>query len=110
MKDKIIFLIIGVLVGAIITTVCFLVYNKTKVDTPVNMDMNKMQKRMEEPPEFEGTFNFDSRNKSEKFEQDGQNHQEKSNKKREDMPDFQEGDNLEELPAKPEEQEAENAI
>ena len=43
MKDKIIFLIIGILIGAIITTAGFLIYNKSlsnNVAQPENMQMN----------------------------------------------------------------------
>ena len=44
MKDKIMFLIIGILIGAIITTGGFLIYNKSlsnNVDQPEMMQMNE---------------------------------------------------------------------
>ena len=48
MKDKIMFLIIGVLIGAIITTVGFLIYNKSLSN---NMDEPKMnQNGQMQPP------------------------------------------------------------
>ena len=40
MKDKIIFLIIGILIGAIITTCGFLIYNKSLSDNVTQTEMN----------------------------------------------------------------------
>lgn len=52
MKEKINYLIIGVLIGAIITTSGFLIYNKTlytNSNTPETMQMDKSV-QMGEPP------------------------------------------------------------
>lgn len=67
MKDKIIFLIIGILIGAIITTTGFLIYNKTVAknsNQPEMMQMNEngqMQRpengNVEEPPEKPSGYN-----------------------------------------------------
>lgn len=61
MKDKVMYFIIRVLVGAIITTSGFLIYNKClKSSTPENIEMNQNENigepptggnNMEEPPE-----------------------------------------------------------
>lgn len=64
MKDKIIFLIIGILIGAIITTLGFYVYIKSVSDnTGGQMEMTQMDENstppeqsdgnMEEPPEMQ---------------------------------------------------------
>lgn len=56
MKDKIAFLIIGILIGVIITTGGFFVYNKTISNNPERMQMNELggvppNGEMGEPPE-----------------------------------------------------------
>ena len=88
MKDKIVFLIIGVLIGAIITTAGFLIYNKTLKNSSNQPEMMQMNENgqmeapangnMEEPP----------------AKPDGDNGEEPPAK-----PD---GDNGEESPEKPE--------
>ena len=53
MKDKVMFLIIGILIGAIITTAGFLIYNKTvaqNTNQPEMMQTNP-NGQMGEPPE-----------------------------------------------------------
>ncbi len=68
MKNKIIYLIIGILIGAIITTAGFLIYNKTiskNSNTPEMMQRDKngqmgeppsgdMKERPEKPSEVDG--------------------------------------------------------
>lgn len=52
MKDKIMFLIIGILIGAIIATTGFLIYSKiTKNNNSNPMEMNMPNGQMGEPPE-----------------------------------------------------------
>ena len=43
MKDKIMYLIIGILIGAIIATICFYFYNKNNVSNMPKMDGNRPQ-------------------------------------------------------------------
>lgn len=53
MKDKVLIFIMGMLVGAIITTICFLVYNRS-IESTVN-NTNEVQVQdgpMGEPPEL----------------------------------------------------------
>ena len=67
MKDKIMFLIIGILIGAIITTGAFLIYNKTLSNNIIQPEMmqtngnGQMQPpsndNMGEPPEKPDTSN-----------------------------------------------------
>lgn len=47
MKEKIMYLIIGVLIGAIVTTSGFLIYNKTTKNTKIN---ERNMSNMSEPP------------------------------------------------------------
>lgn len=53
MKDKIVFFIIGLLVGAIITTSCFLIYNKClkNKDNEFMPFIQDNDVNMEKPPE-----------------------------------------------------------
>ena len=52
MKDKIMFLIIGMLIGAIIVTSGFLIYNKSISNNNLNQArMMKQEGQMGEPPE-----------------------------------------------------------
>lgn len=59
MKKEIMFLIIGILIGAIVTTTCFLIYNKTHKSNIKDFDRGNFKQMMEngempegmEPPE-----------------------------------------------------------
>jgi hypothetical protein len=77
MKNKILTLIIGILIGAIITTIGFLVYNKIIVKNSSRPDMVQMDEngQMSEPPSGENG----------------------------EVPEKPDGDNGEEPPAKPDE-------
>ena len=51
MKEKILFLIIGILIGAIITTAGFLIYTKVaNSNQPKMMQMNENGAQMDKPP------------------------------------------------------------
>ena len=54
MKEKIIYLIIGVLIGAIVTTSGFLIYNKTTKNTKIN---ERNMSNMGEPPSMDNSDN-----------------------------------------------------
>ena len=60
MKDKIMFLIIGMLIGAIIVTSGFLIYNKSISNNNLNQaGMMKQEGQMGEPPEKPNRDNGD---------------------------------------------------
>ena len=80
MKDKILFLIIGILIGAIITTSGFLLYNKTLTKTVEQPQMPQMNQD-ENPPESTN-----------------------SNGDMEEPPEKPSGDNGEQPPEKPEDE------
>lgn len=50
MKDKIMFLIIGTLLGAIITTTGFLIYSKINSNNRAQIDMREMDNNGKQPP------------------------------------------------------------
>lgn len=54
MKEKIMYLIIGVLIGAIVTTSGFLIYNKTTKNTKIN---ERNMSNMGEPPSIDNSDN-----------------------------------------------------
>lgn len=54
MKEKIMYLIIGVLIGAIVTTSGFLIYNKTTKNTKIN---ERNMSNMGEPPSMDNSDN-----------------------------------------------------
>lgn len=55
MKEKIMYLIIGVLIGAIVTTSGFLIYNKTTKNTKIN---ERNMSNMGEPPSMDNSDNL----------------------------------------------------
>lgn len=50
MKDKIMFMIIGILLGAIITTAGFLLYSKINFKNFAQIDMTQMNNNRTQPP------------------------------------------------------------
>ena len=54
MKEKIIIFIIGLLVGAVLTTGCFFVYNKTQTNNFDNNRTMEMRDRQTPPEKLDG--------------------------------------------------------
>ncbi len=59
MKDKILYLIIGILIGAIIATICFYFYNKNNVSNMPNMNGNRPQMMQGGPHDRTSNQDFD---------------------------------------------------
>ena len=84
MKDKIMYLIIGILIGAIIATICFYFYNKNNVSNMFNMYGNRPQMMQGGPHD---------RNSNQDF--DGENPPEMPNGERPEMPNTLQNDSAE---------------
>ena len=56
MKDKIMFLIIGILIGAIITTAGFLIYNKSLSNNEAQPEMMQMNENGQSGPPSNGNM------------------------------------------------------
>ena len=61
MKDKIMYLIIGILIGAIIATICFYFYNKNNISNMPTMDENRPQMMQGGPHDRNSNQDFDGK-------------------------------------------------
>ena len=96
MKDKIIFLIIGILIGAIITTSGFLIYNKLLSNNMSQPEMMQMNGNGQMPPPSNDNM--------------GEPPAKPDGEEQGEPPAKPDGDNNEEPPAKPEDLNSNNTI